>query len=119
ESIPNIFLPEVNIENKNFKDINFSWFLEQVNLINENFQWYDLNVQKISWTKPLGFIVKFESKENLDLDKKINENLLVYLGHNDLEFKTEKFKALSMILKQKNINPSRIDLNLTDRIFIK
>lgn len=118
ESIPNIFLPEITIKNKKNTALNFSSFLEQVNLINENFQWYDYKVEKIIWTKSVGFIVKFEGKDE-NSNKQSNNNFTVYLGNNNLQEKTERFKTLAIVLKQKNLNPTRIDLDLSDRIFIK
>jgi hypothetical protein len=118
QSIPNIFLPNAQIKDKNDKQIDFAWFLDQINLINENFQWYDLKVYKIIWTDDTGFTVNLKDPLPREPGPR-DSNLIVYLGRSDINVKIERFKTMSMVLKQKNLKPREIDLDLIDRAFIK
>lgn len=111
-SVPNIYFPEIQIKDKKDKSIDYAWFLNQINLINDNFQWYDNKVQKIVWTNSIGFTVKLQNSEN-------TSDLFVYLGRNEIDTKVEKLKTIASVLKQKNLKPSEIDLDLLDRAFIK
>lgn len=115
QNIPSIYMDDTNITKKNESNLNYSWLLEQVNLINENYKWYNTDVQKITWTQAEGFMLTFADNS----DAAQNSLFTVYLGHMNLDQKVQKFKSIASVLKQKQFQPHVIDLNLLDRAFIK
>lgn len=119
QTIPNIFFPELQIKNKKEFQIDFAWFLDQINLIQNNIQWYDRAVQKIIWTDSIGFTVKLldPSKNDPNLEK--SSDLIVHLGHKELNTKIDRLKTIALVLKDKDIKPKEIDLDLIERAFIK
>jgi len=115
-TVPHIFLTDIDIENTNLTNIDFAWLLEQVSLINDSYQWYNANIQKILWDKAVGFVLYFQE---LEFEQGTHSKFKVYLGHKNLDLKAKKFKTIASILKKKNFNPKEIDLDLLDRAFIK
>ncbi len=118
KTIPNIYMNDTTIKDKYDQTINYAQLLKQVSLINENYQWYNTTISQINWTHGAGFILTLES-ENQNLQNSINSPLTIYLGHKDLDKKIKKFKSIETVLKQKNLKPNQIDLDLLDRAFIK
>lgn len=119
QNIPSIFFPEIHAANKKDFQINFAWFLEQINLIDNNIQWYDHKVQKIVWTDSVGFTIKLLDPKQNNLDVENSSNLIVHLGHDEIDTKIDRLKTIAAVLKEKNIKPKEIDLDLVQRAFIK
>lgn len=119
QNIPSIFFPEIQVANKKEFQINFAWFLDQINLIDNNIQWYDHKVQKIIWTDSIGFTIKLLDPRENNLTVENSSNLIVHLGHDEIDTKIDRLKTIAGVLKEKEIKPKEIDLDLVERAFIK
>lgn len=119
QNIPHIFFSDIQVASKTDLKMNFAWFLEQIHLIHNNVQWYDYAVQKIIWTDSIGFTIKLLDPDQKDRDVENGSNLIVHLGHEELDTKIDRLRTIALVLREKNIKPKEIDLDLIEQAFIK
>lgn len=96
--------------------LNFPWLINETKIIYSTFQSLQLNflISKVLWNSSTGFQLKLTENTLTE-----SNSFLVTLGTDKLVSKITKLKTLLVSLSTKNLHPTEIDLDYTDKASFK